>query len=166
MIAILGTVSLTGEVNVASVMRVQAVPKLQDAIPTNLVAELVGADGQVVTRAPVMRTHAHGTGCGCGGGGHAHGHDDMNTGYAFQAMLSDTEPGSALRIVKVDIDSEEAPIEMWSKRPTGKPPCIEGVDVRIDKREGTIRWKTEASADQGVEFSIQFSKTGENRGTA
>ncbi|MFO1042735.1 MAG: hypothetical protein U0941_13155 [Planctomycetaceae bacterium] len=151
-ISLIGIVDLSGDVNVSSLMRVRANPRLRDVAATNMVAELIGANGQVVSRAAVMQTHAHGSGCACGGNGHG----SPATGYAFHAMLADVEPGTEIRIIRIDPDGHEEKREVWSRKPSGGPPRVKGVEVRIDKRDATIRW--EASVGDQTDFSIQFSK--------
>jgi hypothetical protein len=164
-ISLIGVVDLAGEVSVSSVMRVRAVPKLQGT-PTNMIAELVGANGEVVARAPILQTEAHGTGCGCadthGHGGHGRSGAPA-TGYAFHAMLPDTEPGSALRIVRVDPDADQRRSEVWTRKTTGEPPRVRRVAVRVEKREASIRWEAKADRSVEPEYSIQFSK---DRGTS
>jgi hypothetical protein len=158
-ISIIGIVNLSGEVTVSSVMRVRAVGKSREGTRTDMVAELVGANGEVVTRAAVMRTPAHGSGCGYGGDQHDHGgHGSPATGFAFQAILSDVEPGSALRIVRVGTEGHDEETEVWSRKPSGDPPRVRRVTVRADKREAVIRWDAKADRAQELEFSIQFSK--------
>lgn len=159
-ISILGIVNLAGEVSVSSVMRVRAVPRLRDATPTDMVAELVGANGEVITRAAVMQTHAHGSGCDCGGDSHDHGgHGSPTRGYAFQALLSDVEAGSRLRIVRLDPEeTHEGHREVWVSEASGDPPRIAGVTVRLAGPEATIRWSVRTTDQRTLQFSIQFSK--------
>jgi hypothetical protein len=160
-IAVIGIVNLAGEVSVSSVMRVQtASSRRQDVTPTNMVAELIGANGNVAARAPVLQTHAHGSGCGCNGGGHDHGgHGSPELGYAFEATLPDIEPGSALRILRVDPDGQEENVEVWSRQAPGERPRISGVSAKVvGKREVQIRWQANCAKDQALTYSIQFSK--------
>src|SRR5262245_58338511 len=51
LISIGGIVNLAGQVSVSSVMRVRAVGRLPESTPTDMIAELVGASGEVVARA-------------------------------------------------------------------------------------------------------------------
>ncbi len=77
------------------------------------------------------------------------------TGYAFQAFLSDVEPGSALRIVRLS-EGDHGSEEVWVRKAHGEPPRIGDVSVRIAK-EGRIDWDV-ISAAETLEFSIQYSK--------
>ena len=157
-ISLSGVVNLAGEVNVSSVMRVRAVSKLREGTPTNMIAELVGKNGEVVARAPVVRTDAHGSGCGCGGGHDHGGHGSGSTGFAFHALLSDVEPGSALRLVKLNDEDPREHTEVWSRKPTGAAPKVRKVTTRVEKGEVVIRWDCRTDRGQSVEYSIQFSK--------
>src|SRR5262249_42017338 len=103
-ISIAGVMNLSNEINVSSVMRVRASAKLRSGTPTDMVAELVGASGDVVARAVVIKTEAHGSGCDCDGDHGRHG--ETSSGFAFHTLVPDVEPGTALRIVRVDPDRE------------------------------------------------------------
>ncbi len=160
LISIIGKVELSGEVKVLSVMRVKALADLKDVAPTSLRAELIGAGGNVVAEAPVMRSIGHGCGksnggCGCGG----NSADDAcpKGGYAFQVLLSDVEPGETLRIVrpaKADTRHDET---VWLVKSSGKPVRISAVQVDVKGHEISLRW--EASTGQSpVDYSIQYSK--------
>lgn len=161
LISIVGVVDLSGELNVSSVVRMRAVPRLPESTPTNMVAQLIGANGKVVASASLMQTEAHGAGCGCHG--HEHG-EQGSRGYAFQALLSDVEAGSALRIVRVDPEGKDENKEIWRRDATSGPPKVRSVTVSLEKKktkpEATIRWEAKAAEEnsRGLEFSIQFSK--------
>jgi hypothetical protein len=157
-ISIAGVVNLSNELSVSSVMRVRASAKLRTGTPTGMVAELVGAAGEVVARAPVMRTDAHGMGCDCGGGDEHGG--EAASGYAFQALLADVEPGAAIRIVRLadQHDQHGDNVEVWSAKPGGPPVRVRGVKFRISKGEGVLQWEAAGAKQRDVQFSIQFSK--------
>src|SRR5688572_13727156 len=73
-------------------------------------------------------------------------------------MLPDLEPGSMLRIVKVDADGGHAHGEVWSRKPTGVPPSVNRVIVRVEKETVLIVWQTKCAPGSLVDISIQFSK--------
>lgn len=148
-ISIIGIVTDRRDVQVQSVMRVTALPAVQNAARTTFVAELVGKDGSIVARAPIMRLEAHG--CGCTGGHHAE--DDA---YVFQALVPATEAGAALRIVKRDENT--ADVEVWRRRASERQPKIERLDVRVSGGEGVARWEARGFGEVPLEFSLQFSK--------
>jgi peptidase M66-like protein len=153
-ISIAGVVNLSNEINVSSVMRVRASAKLRSGTPTDMVAELIGASGEVVARAIVIKTEAHGSGCECGGDHAAHG----SSGYAFHVLVPDVEPGAALRIVRIDPDRAEENVEVWSAKPGGPPVRVRGVVFRISKGEGSLTWDVTGSRERALQYSIQFSK--------
>lgn len=148
-ISIIGIVTDRRDVQVQSVMRVTALPVVENAARTTYVAELVGKDGSVLARAPIMRLEAHG--CGCKDG--HHGEDDA---YAFQALVPATEAGASLRIVKRQGD--QADVEVWRRRASDRQPKIETFDVRISGAEGVARWEARGSGEVPLEFALQFSK--------
>jgi hypothetical protein len=157
-ISIVGIVDLAGKLTVSSVMRVQAVPRLPAAVSTNLVAELVGANGKVAAQAPVMQTFAHGSGCGCGGGDDHGGHGSPRAGYAFQALLPDLEAGSVLRILRVDPEGGRENEEVWARKPRGEPPRVANVVARLGRQDAQLQWEAKGESAQELEFSIQYSK--------
>ncbi|PKO28243.1 MAG: hypothetical protein CVU36_16935 [Betaproteobacteria bacterium HGW-Betaproteobacteria-9] len=70
-ITLIGTFERDASITMQHVMRVNAQSTVATGVPTQMVAELVGAKGEVLASAPVMRipADAHGGGgCGCGGG--------------------------------------------------------------------------------------------------
>ena len=157
-VSIIGIVNLAGEISVSSVMRVRAVPR-REGNPTNMVAELVGANGEIVARAGVLQAQVHGTGCDCHGDSHDHGgHGSPSAGYAFQALLSDIEVGTALRIVRIDPNGQEENKEVWSRKPTADAPRIKEITVRVEKDGAEIRWSAKSAEGQQLTYSIQFSK--------
>ena len=152
LIAIAG-IAEAGRLDVRSVMRLEALRDSSNAAQTSFVAQLIGASGEVVASAPVMRLISRGSGCGCSDNRHA----DDERHFIFKALLADVEPGSALRIV--DRSSEDTTREaVWTRRPSGKPPRIARFAVKITGEAGVATW--EASAPRGCEldFSLQFSK--------
>ena len=85
-IAILGTVDDARTLEVKSVTRLQALATTRGAGPTPYVAQLLGAQGEVLATAPVVRLPAHGSGCGCGTSDPAAGP------FVFEAMVPDVAP--------------------------------------------------------------------------
>jgi len=152
-ISLIGIVNENREFDVQSVMRVMALPSLQDAARTPYVAQLIGEKGEVVASAPVMRLNTHGCGCGCDGGDSNSNRDP----YTFQALIPDIEPGTALRIVQQGQEVEEDR-EVWLRKSSGNPPEIGGFQVRISKGKATAKWDAGSSSERPLNFALQFSK--------
>jgi hypothetical protein len=148
-ISILGTVDDTRAVEVKSVMRLQALATTRGAASTPYVAQLLGAQGEVLAAAPVVRLHAQGSGCGCGQSVPAAGP------FVFEAMVADVAPGAALRIVKRP--EERGPGEtVWTRDAPERPPVVRSLVVTVNRGEGRATWQ--ARGEGAVEFSLQFSK--------
>lgn len=148
-ITILGTVDETRALGVKSVMRLQALATTPGAGLTPYVAQLLGAEGEVLATAPVVRLQAHGSGCGCGPG-------DPDVGpFVFQAMVPDVAPGAGLRIVKRA--EEGGPGEaIWTREAPGRPPVVRSFAVTVDRSGGRAAWQARGAGE--LEFSMQFSK--------
>ncbi len=153
LISIIGVINETRELQVQSVQRVTALRNLGGTHATAFVAQLMGQEGRVIASAPVMRLAANG--CGCGQGHDAEG---ANVGpFAFQALLSDTEPGAALRIVRRGRD-EEPDKEVWVRHAPKHAPKIAAFEVRVSKEQGQAKWAVTGNAGQELEFALQYSK--------
>jgi len=152
-ISIVGLVTAEREVQVQSVMRVTALPAVAEARATAYVAQLIGREGNVVASAPVMRLESRG--CGCASTGQEP--PSEREPFAFQALVLNAEPGSALRIVRQEREVE-ADKEVWLRRAPEHAPKIGGFSVRVAKGTGRARWEARGAGDQPLAFSLQFSK--------
>ena len=148
-IAILGTADDTRALDVKNVMRLQALATTPGAGLTPYVAQLLGAEGEVLATAPVVRLPAHGSGCGCGPSDSAAGP------FVFQAMVPDVAPGAGLRIVKRAEEGGGGEI-IWTRDAPGRPPVVRSFAVTVNRGEGRATWQ--ARGDGVLEFSMQFSK--------
>jgi len=148
-ISILGTIDDARTVEVKSVMRVQALPSTRGAVATPYVAQLMGADGEVLATAPVVRLPAQASGCGCGATVPAPGP------FVFEAMVADVAPGVALRILKRgDEGGRGEPV--WSREAPERPPTIRSFSVTIERGVGRARWQARGEGE--LQFALQFSK--------
>ena len=148
-IVILGTADDARALEVKSVTRLQALATTPGAGLTPYVAQLLGAEGEVLATAPVVRLPAHGSGCGCGPSDPAAGP------FVFEAMVPDVAPGAGLRIVKRA--EEGGPGEaIWTRDAPERPPVVRSFAVTVDRGEGRAAWQ--ARGDGPLEFSLQFSK--------
>jgi hypothetical protein len=144
-ISLIGVRDVSGRIEVRSITRALAVPEVEGARRTDLVAELVDEQGETMAAAPVLRLVSHG-GCGCGGGCDE---DDERGPYLFQAFLPDVGRGGALRLV-------EGGKELWSysaPREEPKPPVLE---ARVSKQgQLTVRWRVPKS-ERPLEIWIRW----------
>ena len=165
-ITLIGTFERDASITMQHVMRVNAQPNVATGVPTQMVAELVGANGEVLASAPVMRipADAHGGGCGCGGGCG----DGEPPVFGFQAMVPDVGRGAALRIVHVGaLDDAEGKLHRpltvaWERKASGRAVKLGEVGVKPGPRGVTLAWKVDGTGADGaaVSCSVQFSKDG------
>lgn len=149
-ISILGIVE-HGELRVTEVTRVAALPQVHGGRQTGFVAELVDAEGRVISAADVQRLPARGCGCGCSGEGDGGG-DEHN--YVFSALLPDLDHGAALRVTNQTAEGERA--EVWRVEAPERPVEIYGFEVGLEERTGVARWSLEAP-NEGWTAALQFS---------
>jgi hypothetical protein len=154
LIAITG-IAEDGRLDVKSVARVEALRGNTDARRTSFVAQLIGESGDVVASAPVMRLDSRGGGCGCGC--EDGGTSSRDTRFLFQALLADSEPGSALRIIDRSADDDERK-EVWVRHASASRPRIASFTVKIGRGTGVATWQARAARGSDLEFSLQFSK--------
>ena len=148
-ISVLGTVDDTRAVEVKSVMRIQALATTRGAGATPYVAQLLGAQGEVLATAPVTRLPALGSGCGCGASVPAPGP------FVFEAMVADVAPGAALRIVKRAEEGGRGET-VWTREAPERAPVVRSFAVAVNRGEGRATWQ--ARGEGTLEFSLQFSK--------
>lgn len=153
-ISIIGTVHARDELEVTSLMRLDALREVAGGTRTDLTADLVGGDGRALASAPVYRLRAHGHGaggCGCEGE-----KAEDRYPYAFQAIVADVAPGAALRIRAGDQ-------ELWSLRAPATEPRVADFRARVKKgdRKGAqlaFEWKIKSAGDEPPEVWLQWSK--------
>jgi len=157
LISIIGIVDEVGAIEIVSVMRVNALSSISGAL-TDLIAELVGADGAVLARARVIRLASQAGGCGCAGKPDDEAHDP----YLIQALVDDVEAGSALLIRSLRsetlADDDKAPL--WRREAPGEAPSVHDVTAVADDDAVHLRWSTNAAADTErlLSHSIQVTK--------
>jgi hypothetical protein len=153
LISIIGVVHGENEVEIKSIMRLEAQREVVNGVRTDLVAELVGREGKPVASAPVFRLPSHGmSGCGCGGD-----HEGAASyPYTFQAFLTNAEAGLQLRLRRADK-------EVWSRSAPKTEPQAPTFRARLageGKKEATqlqVEWKTRPAGDQDSEGWLQWS---------
>ena len=146
LIAITGTFDpVAGELTVIKVQRVDAVPTLEGEL-SGMVAELVGDDGETMSRAPLrLLPSAASATSSC---------EDCGAQHAtvVQAFLSDTGAGVALRVVRGDD-------EVWRRDAPSRRPEIGDFTVEASKEGLRAGWEVAAEGD--VEFGLRWSRTPE-----
>lgn len=148
-------ISLTGvqhgpdEVEIRSVLRLEAQTDVPNGRMTNLRAELLDEAGRVVAGAAVysLRSFAD---CDCG---HDEGLGEHSYPRLIQAFIPDTSRGAALRIRR-----EER--ELWSRRAPDAEATVGDVAVDLVNDEVQLRWSFESKADYEPEVAVQWSADG------
>lgn len=151
-ISLIGMVTSEREIEVHSVMRVMALPRVENAVETDFAAELLDKNQKTIARAPLMQLQSQG-GFGCGGGGSP----QANGPYIFQALMADTPDGAVLRITRRG-KKEEQPREVWVRRAPERPPRIAHFEVHAREAAGFARWEISDATSDTIECSMQFSK--------
>ena len=148
LISILGVMHRENELEVLSVMRVEATSKMGNAKATDLNAELTGEDGEILASSPVfrLRDQAHGD-CDCESEGGRH------YPYMVQAFLKDVGPGAELRI-------QRGGEGLWSRRAPEDQPRITDFVAEITKDQLVAEWRLESRSDLEPELWIQASSDG------
>jgi len=145
-ISLIGIVHAENEIEVKTVMRLDAVRQVPKGEETDIKVELIGKDKEVSDRAPLIRLPSQGcTNCSpCG---------DKPPGatypYAFQAFLSDVETGTALRIQRDER-------ELWVRHRPDEEPKIERFDVAVEGDRLVVGHMAYGAAEQ-VECWLQWS---------
>jgi hypothetical protein len=150
LISIIGVMHFEDELEVLSVMRVQATSKMHNPRATGLTAELVGEEGQVLSAAPLMRLRDHASGCGC-----QEGHDESGQHYPhlMQAFLKDVGPGAELRIRRGEK-------EVWSRQAPKEPPRISTFEASLEREQLVAVWDMETTSEHEPMFWVQWSADG------
>ena len=153
-ISIIGIYNEEHQLEVHSVMRVIALPSVNNAIETNFVSQLLGSGGEVLSRARVMRfeSHAH---CPCCQD--KSNSKDFEGQFVFQTLIPDVGAGSALRILKIG-NNDDHYKEIWIRQAPERPPQITQFEVNVNHDQGFAEWNAESFAEQKLEFSLQFTK--------
>ena len=149
-ISIIGVLHGPEDLEVRSVVRLEAETEVTNARPLDLQAELVGADGSVVARGTVyaLRSYAMGscTDCRRGDGG-----DEADSTYPrlVQAFIPDAERGAELRITR----GRES---LWSRRASQSRPRLGAPEVALREDEVAVNWSVDLAGEH-EEAVVQWS---------
>ena len=147
LISIIGVMHSEYDLEVLSVMRVQATSKMTNAKQTGMTAELAGREGEVLTSAPLMQLRDHASGCGCQEGSDESG---RNYPHLVQTFLKDVDPGAELRIRR----GEE---QVWNREAPKRQPNITGFEAAVDGEQLFAEWHMESSSKDEPYYWIQWS---------
>lgn len=153
LISILGITNQDGTLDVRSVTRITALRNQNPARSTAWRAELLGDEGQVVARAPVMRLTS--SGCGCS---KCQDCDSESSSFVFQAAMTDVEPGHEIRIVERSRENPRNEEVVWSRTAPSRKPRVTNFAVRFLRERLTASWESACARESTLEFSLQFSK--------
>ena len=158
-ISIIGVLHSEEEVEIKSIMRLDAMREIRNARTTELTAELLDSNGRIVSKAPLQRLRSYGHKGGCGCTDEASG--ERGYPYMFQAFVSNVEPGAVLRI------RGGGGKELWTRSAPDKEPIItkfRATLVRRGKRGASvgedlvIEWQVENTRAEETESWLQWSK--------
>lgn len=145
-ISIIGVMHSETDVQITSVMRLEAVPQVVNGIETAYTAEMTGEKGNVAARAVVFRLQPHGAGCGCKSGDKG----DSRYPFIFQAFLPNTERGEALRIRRGEHG-------VWERKAPKTSPRISSFKASARENRLVANWNFEGSSGEEAEFWLQWS---------
>ncbi len=150
LISIIGMVHSPMEIEVKSVMRLDATPHVAGALKTSLMAELVSVDGNVLASAPLHHLQSQ-AGCGCGCDD-----EEPDFPYLFQAFVPDQAPGAQLQI-----RGREEAEPVWVRPAPKRRPRVHKLRARVGK-DGSldVAWNAESHGDQEAVGWLQWSGDG------
>jgi len=146
LISIIGLMHSENEIEIKSVMRLDAMPEVVNGEKTGLTAELLGAKGRVVAGAGVFRLRTHSMGeCGC-----EEDHGDEPYPFLFQTFIPNLEEGDGLRIR----DGEKV---VWHRPAPVERSVLGGFRARMREDKVAIDWQYKSMGEDKPEFWLQWS---------
>jgi hypothetical protein len=151
LISIIGIVRSENEIEVNSVMRVEAESAVRYGHATELSAELTDATGNALARGRLFALHDFGHGgCGCDEAPEAH---RPRYPFVFQAFVPDVEPGASLAIRQ----GEE---ELWTRRAPESHPEVTEFRALLEGDRLILAWEIESASEGDLEVWMQWSDDG------
>lgn len=149
LISVIGLVHSNEEVEVRSIVRLQAFSNLTGGKGSGFVVELVDTDGKVLSAGPLYKMPSSGYCNYCNNGKD----NSLHPPYVFQAFLEDVAAGALIRISR---DEKE----LWARRAPSKPPQIQSFSASMSKHGSVVivNWNIRASSDQEPEVWLQWSE--------
>ena len=147
LISIMGIMHSENNLEVLSVMRVQATSSLPRARQAGLTVELLDEDGQVLAAGPFMQLRDHASGCGC-----QEGQDESGQNYPhlMRAFLKDIAPGAKLRVRK-------GKKKIWNRQAPKEAPQITGFEVSVEGEKLVAQWRMRTTKEEKPLFWMQWS---------
>ena len=134
-VTVVGAIDDARQVSVASLVRVPTRPLRMAGAQTELVLELIGKQGEVITSAPVFTMDSHEAGdggCGCGPR-----KDPAKPPFSFIAAMRDVDPGYAIRI-------REGDEVLWERQRPANPVKVAGPKRRSARTASKSRGRPPA----------------------
>lgn len=163
LVYLIGTLSADGAVEISSVARLETRYLVGDGRSTRYIAQLLGAEGQIISQDVMYAYTADGCGSddssGCGGGCADCGCNDSGREdkgpVMIKGMLDDLAPGQTLRIVK---DGET----VWERTAPAERPQISNIRAQVGK-DGrfTLSWRGQSYREAQPEYWIRWSRDGQ-----
>ena len=146
-VSIIGVMHSENEVEIQSVMRLEAVPLVDNGVKTGMMAELIGSKGKVIASAPVYRLRTHSMShCGCD----EDSGDEENFPYLFQTFIPNAGEGEGLRIR----DGEKV---VWHRPAPSEKGSLAGFRARVREDLLVVEWQFRAAGEVEPEFWLQWS---------
>jgi hypothetical protein len=152
-ISIIGVLHGPDELEVRSVLRLDAETAVTNGHALDLRAELVGREGAVVASGAVYALHSYANGsCGCDGGHGGAPGDEAGETYPrlVQAFVPNLEPGTELRIT-----GEKGPL--WVRKASARRPKVAEARASLDGDALRVRWSVDAAGEAEPEATVQYS---------
>jgi hypothetical protein len=149
LISVIGLVHSNKEIEVRSIVRLQAFSNLVEGKESEFVVELVDMDGKILSTAPLYKMPSSGYCNSC-----RNGKDNpLSTPYVFQAFLEDVAAGALIRISRHEK-------EIWVRHAPSTPVHIQSFTVSVSKHGSVVvvNWNLKASSDQEPEVWLQWSE--------
>ena len=150
-ISIIGVLHGPNQLEVRSIVRLDAETAISNGRALDLRAELVGRRGDVVASGQLyaLRSYAHGGGCGCDDDG---GGDESDQTYPrlVQGFVSNVEPGIELRIMR-----GEEPI--FSRKAATRRPKVGATSAKLDGDRLYVSWAPDVTGEVESEALVQWT---------
>jgi hypothetical protein len=147
-ISILGVLLGPDELEVRSVVRLDAEMAVPNGRALDIRAQLVGRQGRALASGTVyaLPSHAHAA-CGCDD---ADGDESTTYPRLVQAFVPDVEPGAELRIQRGDA-------VLWRREAPGRRPKISELAATLEGSELRLSWTVDAGGETEPEALVQWS---------
>ena len=151
-IAITGILHPEDRIEITSLLRLEAVPRVVGGTKTDILAELLDEKGETVTQSYLYEVPTCGSsGCGCQEGGSGAGVRPT----VFQAFLADVASGYLFHIRR----GKEV---LWRREAPQRSPEIEDFDFKVSDKYLTVSWKIGSAVEDpecGLQWSVDDGRT-------